>query len=75
MLRSKYYEMFGESVVGRPPLEENPVGLPTGDRRLTERARRRATRVLKVVHRDEFERLMREEILWLMENGDEDSPE
>jgi hypothetical protein len=52
-------------VRGRPLKEEQPIGVPTGDPRITEAARRRATRVLKERHRDEFELLMETEAGYL----------
>lgn len=62
---SRYNEMFGEGYRGRPRSDENPTGRPTGDPVITELARRRATRVLKAVHEDEFEELMAEEAEFL----------
>lgn len=65
-MESQYEKMFGEGYIGRPPAEEHPTGRPTGNRAVTEAARRRATRVLKVKHQREFEKLMDEEITFLM---------
>lgn len=69
MQRSRYEEMFGHAGPGRPPKEDLPLGMPTGDPAVTERARRRATRVLKTLRRKEFEELMREEAEWLVANS------
>lgn len=66
MSASTYEEMFGGAFIGRPPMSEHPTGnRATGDPRITEAARRRATRVLRVLHREEFERLMQQEIKFL----------
>jgi hypothetical protein len=58
---SQYEGLFGSGSVGRPPLDEQPTGITTGDRKITEIARRRATRVLKLKHQEEFEELMAQE--------------
>jgi hypothetical protein len=63
---SPFEALFGDGYVGRPRREEFPTGVPTGDRRLTETARRRATRVLKHIYEDEFRALMEMEIEWLL---------
>jgi hypothetical protein len=62
-----YEELFGESSPGRPPWDVPSTGAATltGDKSLTERARRRATRVLKHLHADEFAALMQAEIEYL----------
>lgn len=62
MSASEYEDLFGPGFVGRPPLEEGPTGVPTGDPKLTELARRRATRVLKAKNREQFEAIMAAEI-------------
>jgi hypothetical protein len=75
---SPFEVLFGDGYVGRPRREEFPTGVPTGDRRLTETARRRATRVLKHIYEDEFRALMEMEIEWLMASrnpGPESCPE
>lgn len=66
---SPFQALFGEGYVGRPRREEFPTGRPTGNRRLTETARRRATRVLRHVYQAEFERLMTLEAAWLEKHG------
>lgn len=63
---SRFQELFGEGYRGRPRNDEMPVGMPTGDPRITELARRRATRVLKAEYPDRFEELMRQEAEWLL---------
>lgn len=66
---SRFQELFGEGYRGRPRNDEMPVGTPTGDPRITELARRRATRVLKAENPERFEELMRQEAEWLQSNG------
>jgi hypothetical protein len=66
---SPFQTLFGEGYVGRPRRDEFPTGRPTGDRRLTETARRRATRVLRHIYQDQFERLMTLEAAWLEKHG------
>jgi hypothetical protein len=66
---SPFQALFGEGYVGRPLRNEHPIGMPTGNSRTTEAARRRATRVLRYLYREEFERLMKMEAEWLQEHG------
>ena len=56
---SPFLKLFGDAGVGRP--RNDSVGLPTGDPRITSLARRRATRVLRLLHKEEFEELMQRE--------------
>lgn len=62
---SPYQHLFGEGYLGRPRSDEHPTGRPTGDKKLTETARRRASRVLRVVFETEFNALMDMELKYL----------
>ena len=64
-MSSPYEEMFGEPRIGRP---QKSVGIRTGDNAITQTARRRAARVLRLRHKEEFEQLMRDEADFLL-NG------
>lgn len=65
-VESPFQALFGEGYVGRPRSNEYPTGMPTGNRRLTETARRRATRVLRYLYSQEFQRLMEMEAEYLL---------
>jgi hypothetical protein len=62
---SPYEELFGEGFVGRPLAEEPSTGAPSGNPQITEKARRRAARVLRTRHASEFERIMSAEVEYL----------
>lgn len=68
-MSSQYEELFGGAYVGRPRYNEKSAGAPTGDPQITEKARRRATRVLRVLHQEEYEELMAEEAKHLQSEG------
>jgi hypothetical protein len=68
-MHSEFLELFGVVAAGRPRREENPTGVPTGDPRVTELARRRASRVLRYRHQSEFEELMQQEAEFLLNNS------
>lgn len=60
---SEYHDLFGSSQPGRPP-GTVPVAV-TGDPRITTQAVRRATRVLKARHMDEYAELVSKEAEYL----------
>lgn len=72
IVESQFEKLFGETCRGRPPLDASPVGVSTGNPVITEKARRRAMRVLRTRHAKEFEELMEAEANWL--RGREGSP-
>lgn len=65
-MESEFVRLFGEGLRGRPKNEDGPVGISTGDPKITELARRRATRVLRAENKDRFEQLMRQEAEYLL---------
>ena len=66
---SEFEKLFGAVCKGRPPSDSSPVGVATGNPVITEKARRRAMRVLRARHAAEFEQLMEAEANWLKTNG------
>lgn len=67
---SEFVALFGQPSAGRPKNEDEPIGISTGDPRVTEMARRRAARVLRARYAEEFEMLMRQEAEYLLSRAE-----
>lgn len=68
-LYSPFQALFGNAGVGRPVRSSHPTGVSTGDPQLTEAARRRAARVIRVIEREMFDRIMEMEVDYLRMQG------